>query len=126
MSETASPVRVELKAEDAAYAPGDMIEGVVSWDAVDVGQTIAVALAYRVTGRGDTDEGQAHLETFKVERPSDARSFAFEAPNGPYSFRGVLFSLQWQIEAGLKGKHEVVICELVIAQSRTEIELPSL
>ncbi|OVE76165.1 hypothetical protein BVX97_01890 [bacterium E08(2017)] len=80
------------------FATGDAISGIAMWQLDKRPKEISINLFWYTSGKGTRDVQIA--DTIKLESPkdTDAHSFEFKAPAGPYSFSGTLISLKWAIE----------------------------
>ncbi len=84
------------------FAPGETIDGNISWHGFqDVG-TAEVRLFWQTQGKGSRDVGVVAVETLDLPGPAEQRSFSFIAPSAPPSFSGQLISLIWGVELVLE------------------------
>lgn len=91
------------------YAPGRTIRGAVLWDAERAGRCAGLSIVneYRVHRADNRDPGEFHAdrhgrhELFSGEFEAGERRFPFaiELPEGPLSFDGQLFAVEWLLEA---------------------------
>jgi hypothetical protein len=118
-----SELKLALRENRTAFAPGDAMSGAAGWKLDRAPQSAEIRLFWRTEGKGSQDV--TVVETIKFEAPSqeEARPFEFTAPESPYSFSGQLISLIWSLELVLKPGKESTRLDLVISPSRREILL---
>lgn len=116
-------IHVEFAGGKNRFRPGEMLEGVVSWDLAAAPEVLEIRLLWRTQGKGTEDS--AVVERVHVEGPtrSDRKPFRVPIPLGPYSFSGKLISLTWSIQAvvGTEARSELV--NLTVSPSGEEILL---
>ena len=93
-----SMMTVAVDSPSAAYRPGDEVTGQVSWDLPGPPEGVEVRLAWVARAKGASQRGVG--VSVQVDRPGsrDQRAFTLQAPEGPCSYHGRLFDLQWQVE----------------------------
>lgn len=96
---------VELDADDSTVQPGDDITGTVAADVSDECpcDELEVQLQWNTHGRGDPDQSTVLTEylfegTWEPGGPSEYQ-FSFEAPDGPFTYRGEYLNLDWRVRA---------------------------
>jgi hypothetical protein len=98
-------LHIELEREDGAFRAGDPIRGALG---VDVDEPVSardlvLTPAWRTTGLGNRDRGEAasvSLGPHALSPGEIARvAFAFDAPPGPVSYAGTLFSIEHALVA---------------------------
>ena len=117
-------LRIGLRENRTAYAPGDTLSGAALWELDRAPKTAEIHLCWSTRGKGSEDAEVVATIPFDAPQAGDTREFTFTLPPGPYSFSGKLISLIWSVELVLKpGKHTARE-EIVIAPGGTEIVLP--
>src|SRR5262245_52954112 len=92
-------IAIEMEQNRRAFSFGERIAGTVCWsDQLPQPDRFEVRLIWYTQGKGDRDVSIVQQQTIEPRQPSGHAPFAFEAPNGPYSFSGRLISLLWAIE----------------------------
>lgn len=110
-----SMMTVSVDAAAAAYRPGDDVTGQVAWDLPGPPERVEVRLAWVARARGGgVERGVGVSVTVEGARSRDQRSFSLPAPDGPQSYHGRTFDLQWQVElladpGGLVAEAAIVI-----------------
>lgn len=94
-----STISIEFPTPKRSFAPGEIIEGVVSWSFDKPPKAVDVRLVHYTTGKGTRDLRVADVVSFEDPAEADSRIFSFVAPRGPCSFDGRLVSLTWAIAA---------------------------
>jgi len=92
-------LRVELPQPRAGLRPGGTVTGEATWTLSEPAPSLRLKLAWTTDGQGADAEPDV-VETQTIDRPETEgrRPFSFELPDGPWSFEGTLFSLQWYVE----------------------------
>lgn len=117
-------LRIGLRENRTAYAPGDTLSGAALWELDAAPQSAELHLCWSTRGKGTEDAEVVATIPFDAPQPGDTREFTLTLPPGPYSFSGKLISLIWSLELVLKpGKHSVRE-EIVIAPGGAEVVLP--
>ena len=111
-----------------AFAPGDTIAGMVSWDADEVVSELELRLLFQCKGKGTPqrevfDRTTLEMATLAGRRISGEAPFSFTAADWPWSFSGKLISLVWMIQAESKSPDGVSELPIIISPSRSEIDL---
>jgi hypothetical protein len=87
-----------IECEQECYAPGDTIQGTVSWSCSKVPASIKVELKWSTSGRGTTDSGIGTSIEIMTSKSSGSSSFSLDIPkNCPPSYRGSLISILWNV-----------------------------
>ena len=117
-------IRLGLRENKTAFRPGEAIAGAVLWEFGQAPDLAEVRLIWFTRGKG-TEDG-AIVETVTLDAPpaADTREFSFQAPNGPYSFSGILVALIWAVEFVAKPGDKFERVEITIAPDAREIVLP--
>lgn len=94
-----SMMKVVLDSKSAAFRPGDEVAGQMSWDLPGPPERVEVCLVWVARARDGSSERGVGVRV-PVERAGsrDQRTFSLLAPEGPSSYHGRLFDLQWQVE----------------------------
>jgi hypothetical protein len=120
-----SNLRLGLRENRTAYAPGETITGAVDWDGEKPPRSAEVRLGWLTRGKGSEDHAIAETMHFDDPVATDLRTFTFTAPAEPYSFSGRLISLIWVVEAVLQPGDRLARQEIVIAPEGRERVLGS-
>ncbi|HEX4966271.1 MAG TPA: hypothetical protein VF173_36015 [Thermoanaerobaculia bacterium] len=115
-------IQVETR-NGTAFAPGEIVEGTVSWQLQVPARTVELRLFWYTTGKGDQDVGVVSTYPFPEPGLSDHRGFNISLPLGPYSFSGALISLVWALEVVVEPGGRAGRTEIVISPTRQEIVL---
>ena len=93
-----SELNIHLNSDTNIFAPGQTMEGTISWKFDEEPQKLTLALHWYTESRAIKQSGMA--DSIEFERPSikGSKDFSFEIPMGPYSFQGRLLSLNWVLE----------------------------
>ncbi len=119
--------RIQVETRNGVdFAPGETVEGTVSWQLDRPAETVELRLFWYTTGKGDQDVGVVSTVPFPDPALVDQRSFSIPLPTGPYSFSGSLISLLWALEAVAEPGARAGRIEIVVSPTRREIVLPSL
>jgi hypothetical protein len=91
-------LRVELPAQ-AGLRPGGTLAGEATWTLSEPVPSLQLKLAWTTEGQG-AEADPVVVETQTIEQPETEgrRPFSFNLPDGPWSFEGTLFTLQWYVE----------------------------
>jgi hypothetical protein len=116
-------VVITLDEGRTSFLPWGRVAGSVGWSVPEVPSSIEVRLAWKTSGKGDSDS--AIVQTFKLSsgRTQGQERFQFDLPEGPYSFSGRLISLVWTIEVAIKPGNHSTSREIVLSPSGSEIDL---
>lgn len=93
-----SMMTVTVDAPRAAYRPGDEVTGQVGWDLPGPPARVELRLAWTARGGGQSEGGIGASVAVDGARSRDARSFTLTVPDGPCSYHGRGFDLQWRVE----------------------------
>lgn len=118
-------LRLETEGDRRAFAPGEVLRGIASWQLESPPKRVEVRLLWFTTGKGTMDVGVVDTVAFDQPAQLDSQIFEFTLPNGPYAFAGSLITLQWAIElvpVGVKVKDPPRV-ELVVAPGGQRITL---
>jgi hypothetical protein len=99
-------VELHLEGEDPAFTPGEPIRGTVQVTAgepCDV-RKLVLGLEWRTHGKGNTDRGRPEevvlaTDLSLIPGAPQTFSFEFEAPEGPFTYRGSIINLDWYVRA---------------------------
>lgn len=118
-----SEMMIQLANDRKAFSPGEEIAGQVSWQLEQPAERMELHFGWLTQGKGTTD--QQTVQTLSFEKPMlhEQRLFRLAAPQGPYSFSGVLISLVWRLELVACPGGQSTHVSLVIAPDAREIEL---
>lgn len=118
-----SMLTIHLANDRKAFSPGEEIVGQVSWELDEPAERLELILSWMTQGKGTTD--RQIVQTLTLENPTlrEQRAFQLTAPQGPYSFSGVLIALVWRLELmAYPGKQSAEV-QPVIAPGGRGIEL---
>jgi hypothetical protein len=93
-----SELNIRLNSDRNTFVPGQTAEGVVSWQLDDEPQKLTLALHWYTQSRADGQSGMADCIEFERPGVNGSKPFSLEIPQGPYSFKGRLLSLNWVLE----------------------------
>ena len=120
-----TPLTLELLDEEAAYYPGDSIEGIASWAFPHPVERIEVHLCWHTEGRGTEDASVVETVEFDYPPPVGAKPFRLSAPAGPYSYDGRLIAIRWAVELVAVGVKDVAQVAVTISPTREPFVLPA-
>jgi len=91
-------LNIHLNSDVNTFAPGQTVEGTISWQLDEDPQKLTIALHWHTESRATDQSGMA--DSIEFERPGaeGSKDFSFEIPLGPCSFHGRLLSLNWVLE----------------------------
>ena len=114
---------IATKFDNRAYVPGERIEGTVSWESSEPLESAEVCLFYYTEGKGTQDVEIVERMAMNGILQAGSREFAFDLPNGPFSFSGRLVSLSWALELVLQPGNHTERLEIVLSPTGREIDL---
>lgn len=119
---------IRLDRPEAAFKPGDVISGQVTWEkdsegASDELEKVEVRMIWYTAGKGERDFDIVANWPVVSPQKSGNTQFKFVAPTRPYSFSGKLVSLIWAIEVIGFPNLEAEQVEFVMSHTATEIVL---
>jgi hypothetical protein len=118
-----STLRLDLVDEPTRFRPGDVVEGVVTWDLRQPPPHVEVSLAWHTEGRGSRDGSAVATVRFDDPPSQDARPFRLTLPASPFSCSGTLVSICWQVVATAGGA-ETAHAPFTMSPDGGEIVLP--
>jgi hypothetical protein len=118
-------LKIETLDNQTAFAPGEPIEGVVSWQLDRSPDGLQVNLVWYTSGRGTRNHEVVQMLRIDDPAPADVRSFSFTAPYGPSSASGRMVSIAWCIELVARRRRTAARLDLVIGPDRREVEARS-
>jgi len=118
-----SPLIVAVQDDRTDYRPGQPIIGTVLWELPEAPRSLEVRLFWYTQGKGTQDIGIAEVMEIQNSAPTGEEAFAFEAPQGPFSYSGRLTSVSWALELVSEGPDESERLDIVIAPTGAEIVL---
>ena len=118
-------VSIELTDDKEAFAPGERLTGQVRWSLESNPNSLELSLFWYTTGKGTRDVGV--IDTLDIDNPGSlgSKDFAFDLPQGPYSFSGRLISLVWALEVTEPDSGETTRREIVLSPTGHEVVLGS-
>ena len=114
---------IEIADKRTGFAPGETLDGAVSWQLEAPPRQVFVRLFWFTRGKGDEDLEVVSETLFDEPRAVETRLFSLPLPQSPYSFNGGLVSLAWVLEAGAEGVDAVFRQEIVISPSGNPVSL---
>jgi hypothetical protein len=120
---TTAPLTIETYVNRLNYAPGDALEGLVSWHFDHPPDWLELRLFWYTTGKGDKDVHVVTRMTFEQPASVDSQIYSLILPHGPYSYSGRLTSLIWALELITKPNNDAVRLEIVVGPASQEIDL---
>ncbi len=96
-----SQFTIEFSEPKPALRPGDTISGEATWSLSESTPSLRLKLVWTTDGKG-VDADPVTVEEQVIDRPATEgrQSFTFKLPDGPWSFEGKLFSVEWYVELG--------------------------
>jgi hypothetical protein len=116
-------VKLFLRDERTAFAPGDTFEGAAGWNLEAAPRSVEARLFWRTQGKGTEDVGVVGRFPFDAPQASEARPFRFTLPAQPWSFSGQLVSLLWAVELVAEPGGHCARIEIVVSPTGREILL---
>ena len=114
---------IEIADQRKNFAPGEIIDGAVSWHLEVLPRQVFLRLFWRTKGKGEEDMEVVSETVFDVPETQETRLFSMTLPQSPYSFSGKLVSLVWALELGADGPDAAFQQEIVIAPSGAVIDI---
>lgn len=105
------------------FKPGELIEGVATWQLDEEVEAIEVRLFWYTSGKGTQDVGIVRVLRTDSPNPTGHREFSIRAPESPYSFSGKLITLAWAIELVALPSGETERLDLRIGPQPVEVDL---
>jgi len=103
---------LDLTGGRSYFLPGETLGGTAHWRREGRLRRAEVQLVRVESGKGGQAAEVVAVVPFDLPRPSDDRLFEIVLPDGPYSFRGQLFTLSWEVRLVLD--EEAVVSEAVV------------
>ena len=116
-------IRIGLRENKTAFAPGETIAGAVDWECAETPTSAEVRLCWFTQGKGTRDAEIVETVSLANPQATDLRQYSFTAPGDPYSFSGRLISLIWVVELMLEPGEQCESVEIVIAPHGQEVLL---
>lgn len=116
-------ITLETRDGSTAFAPGEEIEGTVSWH-LEGAKSLEVRLLWFTKGKGDQDSRLVATVPLPDPGKNEVRPFNIRLPEGPFSFSGKLISLVWALEAVAAPGSRTERLEITVSPTRGEILLP--
>jgi len=105
------------------FRPGEAIAGSAMWELPAAPRSLEVRLFWYTQGKGTQDVGIVGTMEIQTPGPKGEATFAFEAPQGPFSYSGRLTSVAWAIELVAEHPDESERLALVLSPTGSEILL---
>lgn len=90
--------KIRLHRGSTEFHPGELIEGVLSWSSLTTDTKLNLCIGWYVHGGPQIDY---RCHAFQESSPSGSSGevpFSFRVPDGPVSYSGSLFEIQWKLE----------------------------
>lgn len=111
----------------AAYAPGDLIQGTVSWPLDVQPEEVRVSLLFESRGKGTPQREVYRSETYSSQGGTITNgkiAFSFEAPDWPWSFSGKLISILWILSVSHNhSDDDASEANIILSPTQSEIDL---
>jgi hypothetical protein len=117
---------LQIITDDGAtwFKPGGSVAGELRWRlAGDDTEALELRLFWHTSGKGTNDVGVVACQRIEGPGRSGSRCFAFNLPEGPYSFTGKLITLAWALELEQVPGGEVTRLDLRVGPTPDEIDL---
>lgn len=114
---------ITTKFDNRAFVPGEKISGTVSWQSQESLESAGLRLFYYTEGKGTQDVKIVDELSLSNVASSESREYAFDLPNGPFSFSGKLVSVRWALELVLEPGGHAERLEIVLSPTGAEIDL---
>lgn len=115
--------RLQIELESAAYRPGEMVQGKVTWELEKPVDRLELRLFWHTQGKGTRDIGVVATTQIPTPKLRGSQTFSYRLPDGPWSFSGSLITLTWSVEIitvpGDEGEH----VDFVLSPTGEELRL---
>ena len=118
-------ITLETRDGSTVFAPGEEIEGTVSWH-LPGAKSLEVRLLWFTQGKGEQDSRLVATVPLPNPGENEVRPFRIRLPEGPFSFSGRLISLVWALEAVAAPGSRAQRLEITVSPTKREILLPTL
>jgi len=109
-------VSIEVKLLDSrdCWKPGETVKAEVTWQDEEGAEELEVSVLWSTRGRGDEDKDVVATESIHAPGSSGSRRVEFDLPQGPWSYRGKMIEIVWQVDAviwpsGLESQADLVL-----------------
>lgn len=120
-----SELNIQLNSDRNTFVPGQTAEGVISWQLDEKPQRLTLGLHWYTRSMADKRSGMADSIEFKRPGLKGSKAFSLEIPQGPYSFKGRLLSLNWVLELSPSPGIGLASQAITISPTGQEIHLSS-
>jgi hypothetical protein len=114
---------IALSEDRTTYEPGEMLEGVASWNLKAAPKVAEVRLFWFTSGKGTRDAEVIDAVRFELPGSEDTQTFRFRLPGIPFSFSGKLITLTWAVELVIEPTRDAVLTEFEMAPGGREIRI---
>jgi len=118
MSTNQVTAEITTELDVKSFAPGESLSGQANWMSSGPITSAELRLFYYTEGRGTQD-----VELVETQQMQVPGAFAFQLPDGPYSFSGRLITLAWALELIIHPGDSVTRLNFVLSPSAEEIDL---
>ena len=92
-------IKISFNEPSATFAPGDPINGTVTWKSVSEDTShFEIRLIWFTSGKGSIDVEVVDSISVAKTAAAGETEFKFTAPTRPFSFSAKLISLNWSVE----------------------------
>lgn len=119
-------LRLDLADGRTDYRPGAEVTGSLSWSldfADEPAKSVRVRLLWFTRGKGDRESEVVATERVATGSRSGRSDFRLRLPAGPYSVRGKVVSIAWEVEAVLGDGELTERIGIVVSPTGREIAL---
>ena len=88
-----SELNIQLNSDRNTFVPGQTAEGTISWQFDEEPQKLTLALHWYTRSMAGRQSGMADCIEFERPGLNGSKAFSLKIPQGPYSFKGQLLSL---------------------------------
>lgn len=115
-----SLMRLTLEGGRMAFQPGDIVRATAEWDLPGLPEAVVASLIWTLSGTAG-EEGVGVEQALDRPQSRERRTFELQAPSGPYSYQGKLFSIGWVVEIRADPDGESERVDIVIGPGATPL-----
>jgi len=123
MTRRAFELSLELENGETSFEPGGRLAGVASWSVSGPLSGIELRLKWTSRGQGGRDIKIADTIALPAPQPNERRPFIVTLPVAPFSFKGTLISVGWELELVALPVEEKASVAITIAPGREALVL---
>lgn len=117
------PAKVYIDLEKTTFRPNETVKGKLLWALDKTPKKIELALSWRTRGKGTKDSMTQRQLTWNPSHSAGEQPFELPLPAEPYSIKGRLISITWQLELSAHRVKETFVQEIVVSPAERCIEL---